>query len=59
MEERINLKGYVRAYTTFNKPSNIIVSTDKGDVSVPVNDTSKYPLNQKVEISLSVRIDDE
>jgi hypothetical protein len=56
MEEKIEVKGYVRAYATpFSKPSAVIVTTDKGDITIPVSDSTSYPINLPVEVSISVK----
>ena len=58
MIENIEVNGFVRAYVTpFSKPSGIIISTDRGDINIPVKNSSNYPLNQKVKVSVSVLVD--
>lgn len=62
MTEKIKLDGLVKAISNpFSEhpmgDKIIIVQTGRGMISLPVEDPHQYALNQRVEVSISVKKD--
>lgn len=50
-------EGTVRAYTApYSKNSGLIISTEIGDINVPIKDSMDYPINQKVFIKVDLEM---
>ena len=56
MTEKVDIKGDVVSYSGMCEHSSaIIVSVpDQGLMSVPVEDTSKYKINQRLKVTITI-----
>lgn len=64
MTDKITISGEVKAFSnpfSMQPGTNelIIIETEKGLISVPVEEPKRYQLNQKVEVSVVIKSRDD